>query len=226
MNHKSDKQNNQEELTLIGRSTENNFVVNDASLADTHLIITKHQGYQYEVVLAEGVDGDFKVNGIPCTKSLLQNGDTLEVGNSRLEIETEPLLFIFVETAEKERGSKLWIILFILAIFVSVASALYWPRLFPEIAISRYMEQGKLLQKKEEYEKARLSYQNVVKIDRNNVEGNYRLGVVLEKLGKPRRAFDQFMNVVRINPRHIDRYFPSSPYMKLQSTRNCLHNPF
>jgi tetratricopeptide (TPR) repeat protein len=47
---------------------------------------------------------------------------------------------------------------------------------------------------------ARLSFENVLRYDPNNVEAHYDLGLVLSVIGQPREALQHFAAAIRLNP--------------------------
>lgn len=186
----------------VGRSRGNQIVVKDRFMEPVHLVITKRHD-QYHMRLYHGVGGTFTINNEQVTESFLGTGDRILVANSSLTVNTSPELFLDVHTFGQSRKSARWVIALFLNVALLVGGALFWPRLFPEFAVTRYMEQGDALFKKGEFDKASLSYRNILKLQQRNAEADFRLGLILEQQKNPAGAFKQFVTAIQNDPKHL-----------------------
>ncbi|NOT10796.1 MAG: tetratricopeptide repeat protein [Methylococcaceae bacterium] len=68
---------------------------------------------------------------------------------------------------------------------------------------AKYMEEGKQLMEKGDYEKAQLSFKNVLQIDPKDPEPRYQLAEALSKMGEIKEAVSQYLAVIGEDPKHI-----------------------
>ncbi len=68
---------------------------------------------------------------------------------------------------------------------------------------TRYLNQGKEQLEAKNYEKARISFKNVLQIDPNDQEGMYHFGKLSEAKQEFQQAFGFYSKVVELNPNHI-----------------------
>ncbi len=68
---------------------------------------------------------------------------------------------------------------------------------------TRYLNQGKEQLEAKNYEKARISFKNVLQIDPNDQEGMYQFGKLSEAKQEFQQAFGYYNKVVELNPNHI-----------------------
>ena len=190
-------------IFLVGSGSDNQFVVEDRFLEPVHLVIVKKSG-DYRARLSGGIQGTFTFNGQSVTEAILKTGDRIEVGRSILVVKTDPEFFLDIQTFGQERISARWIITLLLVAVLTVGGVLFWPRILPTIAAAQYLEQGNKLFEEGKTDKARISYQSVLKLLPGHAEGSYRLGLVMEKKGQFAPAFDLFLTTVRNDPVHMN----------------------
>jgi len=70
--------------------------------------------------------------------------------------------------------------------------------------LSKHMAKGQAYLAAENYEKARVEFQNALQIAPKNAEARYDMGVVAEKLGNPREAAQFYQGAIDANPDYID----------------------
>lgn len=68
---------------------------------------------------------------------------------------------------------------------------------------TRYLNQGKEQLEAKNYDKARISFKNVLQIDPNDQEGVYQFGKLSEAKQEFQQAFGYYTKVVELNPQHI-----------------------
>lgn len=68
---------------------------------------------------------------------------------------------------------------------------------------TRYLNQGKEQLEAKNYEKARISFKNVLQIDPNDQEGMYQFGKLSEAQQEFQQAFGYYNKVVELNPNHV-----------------------
>lgn len=68
---------------------------------------------------------------------------------------------------------------------------------------TRYLNQGKEQLEAKNYEKARISFKNVLQIDPNDQEGMYQFGKLSEAQQEFQQAFGYYNKVVELNPSHV-----------------------
>ncbi|HMW49628.1 MAG TPA: tetratricopeptide repeat protein, partial [Cellvibrionaceae bacterium] len=68
---------------------------------------------------------------------------------------------------------------------------------------TRYLNQGKEQLEAKNYEKARISFKNVLQIDPNDQEAMYQFGKLSEAKQEFQQAFGYYNKVVELNPNHI-----------------------
>ncbi len=198
---------------LIGRSPSNKIVIKDRFLEPSHLVITREVDKHY-IRLFRGVAGTFTLNHETVTsKTLIKDGDRIEVGKSIIKVKFNPELFLDVYTFDQKRKSVRWILGLIFFVIMIGSGILFWPRLFPDVAAQRYFDQGNILFENGDYVKSRLLYQNTLRIQPNHAEANYRLGLIMEKDGRISQAFGHFLTVVKNDPKHIDGLVRTGRYL-------------
>ena len=67
---------------------------------------------------------------------------------------------------------------------------------------AKYFDKGQSYYKNENYEKARLEFSNVLKIDPKHVQANYELARTFEKLNKVREAGGFYLRVIDLDPKN------------------------
>ena len=68
---------------------------------------------------------------------------------------------------------------------------------------SRYMQEGKQLFTEGNYQKAMLSYKNVLQIDPKDPEARYQMAEALNKMGELQNAVSQYLAVIGEDPKHV-----------------------
>ncbi|WP_262963887.1 tetratricopeptide repeat protein [Methylobacter psychrophilus] len=68
---------------------------------------------------------------------------------------------------------------------------------------AKYMDEGKQLFTAGDYQKAQLSFKNVLQIDPKDVEARYQMAEALSKLGEIQNAVGQYMAVIGEDPKHL-----------------------
>jgi tetratricopeptide (TPR) repeat protein len=72
-----------------------------------------------------------------------------------------------------------------------------------ESRMAKHMDKGQSFLAAGKFEKARVEFQNALQIAPKNAEARFEMGVVDEKLGKPREAAQFFQGTIDINPEHV-----------------------
>jgi tetratricopeptide (TPR) repeat protein len=67
----------------------------------------------------------------------------------------------------------------------------------------QYLQRGNAFFEQENYEKARLEFQNALQIQPKNIDARFRLAETLEKLGQIRAAASQLLAIVSEDPNHV-----------------------
>lgn len=67
---------------------------------------------------------------------------------------------------------------------------------------AKHMQKGNELFARQNYEKARLEYKNILQIDPKDVAGRYALAQTLEKMEKFRAAAGHYLRVIELDPNH------------------------
>ena len=68
---------------------------------------------------------------------------------------------------------------------------------------AKYMEEGSKLFTAGDYQKAQLSFKNVLQMDPKDVEARYQMAESLSKLGELQNAVSQYMAVIGEDPKHL-----------------------
>jgi tetratricopeptide (TPR) repeat protein len=68
---------------------------------------------------------------------------------------------------------------------------------------ARHLEKGQTYLAAENYDKARVEFQNARQIDPKDPEALYELGVIAERIGNPRQAAQFYQGAVEVGPDHI-----------------------
>jgi ABC transport system ATP-binding/permease protein len=112
----------------IGRSRENDIVLDHSSLSGTHARLLRDASGEWQIVDLESSNGMF-VNGEAFGKARLRNGDLLELGEVKLRFitpdggeETSDSLEM-VGTRSARRG---WLMAVLLLVLAGTAGAAYW----------------------------------------------------------------------------------------------------
>ncbi|MBI3441422.1 MAG: tetratricopeptide repeat protein [Proteobacteria bacterium] len=69
---------------------------------------------------------------------------------------------------------------------------------------SKYLAKGKAYMEQQNYDKARIEFQNVLQIDPKYAEAYYQLGLIEEKNKNWDKAFGSYSKTVDLNPDHLD----------------------
>ena len=67
----------------------------------------------------------------------------------------------------------------------------------------KYMNEGKRLYESGDYQKAQLSFKNVLQIDPKDLEARYQMGEAESKLGEIQHAVNQYLAVINEDPKHL-----------------------
>ena len=68
---------------------------------------------------------------------------------------------------------------------------------------AKYMEEGKKLFAAGDYQKAQLSFKNVLQIDPKDIEAHFQMGEASSKLGDVQNAVSQYLAVIGEDPKHL-----------------------
>ncbi len=93
--------------------------------------------------------------------------------------------------------NRIWVSTILLALLVSLTACGGI-----DARKAKYLTRGQKYYQEENYEKARLEFSNVLKIDPKHVEANYELGRTFERLNKFREAGGFYLRVIDLDPKH------------------------
>jgi tetratricopeptide (TPR) repeat protein len=68
---------------------------------------------------------------------------------------------------------------------------------------TKYMEEGKQLFAAGDFQKAKLSFKNVLQIDPKHIDARYQLGETASKLGELQDAVNQYLAIINQDPKHL-----------------------
>jgi protein O-GlcNAc transferase len=89
-------------------------------------------------------------------------------------------------------------------VLLSFCVAMLTVTLFPAglARAADYFERGEAYEQQSLYAQAVSMYSEALRIDPNNIEAHYRMGVVYDKLGNPERAAQKYQDTLNLNPGH------------------------